>query len=916
MSQVQEDMATLIFDIAHECLDSFDRVVAENDEALLTRSFAPVNTGSIPDSRRRSSFDFLGLRNSFLFWADYTGALSLMNSSLDARLSGFTDVSDMVAELLEMILRNLHQVGRKSDDSSILCSGFATPDRKAQQPFASHWENIARAIDTALDRLHYIAVAIRKASAQQLDHTVATLLTDEDIVFRRDIASLIRYRFPAARKGLHQQLGDSIAVRRRLLVQSKRHAARLAVRRLPQNALSTENSTKDQQPVHATRNLVKERIAQRPMELASGITKASRPDPHAPGLRRLHGPKPPALTTVVSTITAVHEDSFKYPPVPSASEGETRVQCPVCFMPLERKELEKKQNEHWKRHIDEHLQPYSCLFPECAESLVFFARRREWKAHMESVHSKEWVRKVHTTVWYCDIDHDVVETFETEVLWRKHMQDLASHPKLVLAAPTQAQLDALSPRKQQIALRDTFVCPLCEQIPNRIRPLLEKGCADPTDMYNFVVDHVANHLKSLALMALPCLQGAAQDNTDIPGESELMMSGSPRRLLNENSVVHLPSGIDLMDDISLPRDGSPSWDRDRHLLSQGQESPLDLDFSDYVRPEKPPEPASQEWMKVWESWKQSYDPVSQHSLEKDPILASFNKAKATGSVHVATENVASDELKVDSIDGAGRTRLSFAAEENDIPTARQLLDLGEDVDLADHDGQTPLLWAAANGQESAVRLLLDYGARIEAADQVFGRTPLSWAASKGHIAVVRLLLKQGADVEAADNSRRTPLSWAASRGHLAVVQLLLDSGANPEKFDPKYGRTPLSWAVVRGHVGVVKLLLAHGVNVGVADLEHGLTPLSWAAEYGYADIVHLLLSSGADIESIDGKTRRTPLSFAAENGREKVAKILLAKGANIGATDTQGWTALTWASEHGHKGIVELLSPDEQTTLS
>lgn len=111
MSQVQEDMATLIFDIAHECLDSFDRVVAENDEALLTRSFAPVNTGSIPDSRRRSSFDFLGLRNSFLFWADYTGALSLMNSSLDARLSGFTDVSDMVAELLEMILRNLHQGG-------------------------------------------------------------------------------------------------------------------------------------------------------------------------------------------------------------------------------------------------------------------------------------------------------------------------------------------------------------------------------------------------------------------------------------------------------------------------------------------------------------------------------------------------------------------------------------------------------------------------------------------------------------------------------------------------------------------------------------------------------------------------------------------------------------------------------------
>lgn len=113
-------MATAIFDIAHHCLDCFDRVVENHDKSFLTHSLNPGDGTTASTTQRLSSFDFLGLRNSFLFWIDYTGALSSMDSSLDERLRGLTDISATVIELLEMILRNLHRSRSNHGDGKTL----------------------------------------------------------------------------------------------------------------------------------------------------------------------------------------------------------------------------------------------------------------------------------------------------------------------------------------------------------------------------------------------------------------------------------------------------------------------------------------------------------------------------------------------------------------------------------------------------------------------------------------------------------------------------------------------------------------------------------------------------------------------------------------------------------------------------
>ena len=49
------------------------------------------------------------------------------------------------------------------------------------------------------------------------------------------------------------------------------------------------------------------------------------------------------------------------------------------------------------------------------------------------------------------------------------------------------------------------------------------------------------------------------------------------------------------------------------------------------------------------------------------------------------------------------------------------------------------------------------------------------------------------------------------------------------------------------------------------------------------------------------------LLWAALAGREAIVDLLLAKNADIEATSNDGRTALSYAAENGHEGVVKLL---------
>ena len=104
------------------------------------------------------------------------------------------------------------------------------------------------------------------------------------------------------------------------------------------------------------------------------------------------------------------------------------------------------------------------------------------------------------------------------------MQNLDSYPKRKLKIPTQVQISVFSPRKQEVVLRDKIVCPLYEQIPEKIQPLIEQGQGDPSEMYAFVVDHVISNLKLLFLIAMLSFNITVQETPGAFGKSVLLIS--------------------------------------------------------------------------------------------------------------------------------------------------------------------------------------------------------------------------------------------------------------------------------------------------------------------------------------------------------------------------------------------------------
>lgn len=173
---------------------------------------------------------------------------------------------------------------------------------------------------------------------------------------------------------------------------------------------------------------------------------------------------------------------------------------------------------------------------------------------MTASHSREWPRKVHAMRWFCDLDHDAPEEFDNEEDWREHMLTPSLH-RSRSKLPTDAQLDALAVRKQQIALRDPYICPFCEVEPPQISKLRDHG--NPTDMEIILINHIAEHVKSLLLLALPAL-----DSETASGEqaSITFENSSYKRLRNSPSSFRAPRGGSHMENISLTfddNDGEP-----------------------------------------------------------------------------------------------------------------------------------------------------------------------------------------------------------------------------------------------------------------------------------------------------------------------------------------------------------------------
>jgi hypothetical protein len=203
--------------------------------------------------------------------------------------------------------------------------------------------------------------------------------------------------------------------------------------------------------------------------------------------------------------------------------------------------------------------------------------------------------------WYCGISHNL-KKFDDLDSFEVHMKNLDEHPK----PPTDLQLAALSRRKQQILLREEYTCPLCECIPDTIKPVIPGS--DAEEVGRLLAKHIAEHLKPLAFISLPELE----TTPSVQGGRSEADSKSARRLRNEGSKASFPSGFDSdIEKMSLPFDDLRPDQRD---LSEDEEfndklSP-DIDKFYVIELTK-----DDHWELFWRNWPQpEYDPL------KDPRL--------------------------------------------------------------------------------------------------------------------------------------------------------------------------------------------------------------------------------------------------------------------------------------------------------
>jgi ankyrin repeat protein len=185
-----------------------------------------------------------------------------------------------------------------------------------------------------------------------------------------------------------------------------------------------------------------------------------------------------------------------------------------------------------------------------------------------------------------------------------------------------------------------------------------------------------------------------------------------------------------------------------------------------------------------------------------------------------------------------------------------------------------------------------------------GYTPLMSAIDSGKLAKMSLILSESVTVDAQTSDGRRALTIAAANGHEKMVERLLKAGAKPDGGPAKI--TALTQGIRSRSDGTVKILLDAGADPNRAAADDR-KPLMLAARTGLDESVRTLLDKGAEVNGRNEKDGTTALMWAANNGHKGIVEYLIERGADASLTAKDGWTAGEAARMAGHVEIADKL---------
>jgi ankyrin repeat protein len=136
------------------------------------------------------------------------------------------------------------------------------------------------------------------------------------------------------------------------------------------------------------------------------------------------------------------------------------------------------------------------------------------------------------------------------------------------------------------------------------------------------------------------------------------------------------------------------------------------------------------------------------------------------------------------VDRAGRTRVHYAALDDNVNLIKELHRDGVNIDASDNNGFTPLHMAAQTGASRAARALVELGANVNASNR-FGNSPLAVAVVnyRGNGELIRTLLSAGADGTQKNAAGISPRDTARLIANYDVSKLFGDSDALEDELD-------------------------------------------------------------------------------------------------------------------------------------
>ncbi|KAI0543370.1 hypothetical protein F4679DRAFT_590548 [Xylaria curta] len=407
------------------------------------------------EHERSSKYLVQEYQQRFEAWIVFLGVLADGRLSLDHRLRNGPEVKSLILQQLQVLNRNLKAASKLAKEMQ---QDEHTNDESLR--ISSTMKATFCGIESALDRLHRLGVAIRQASAGQLMSRIKPLADDKRVSSFEILAySVISTLYPGANSQLLEHVSASLALKYQVFLyrQGRERRYRVFPSQLVMPHLRSANRQESQTDLDNPPGPKLDRRGAKGGQVQSSIISSTF---DAREFNKQVFETQTAPETPLPPTMSIRTGSVNYPPPQAVSDDAKYAKCEWC---LENHPASMfKTPSEWRRHVQKDWTPYVCISEQCANitPVPSFARSSEWERHMQVQHGDDWPRTIYKPLtWICDLDHPV--TNETETPRFASDTELAKHIMKSHEGIDSDEIQIMARHNTVVLNRPADVCPFC-----------------------------------------------------------------------------------------------------------------------------------------------------------------------------------------------------------------------------------------------------------------------------------------------------------------------------------------------------------------------------------------------------------------------------------------------------------------------